>query len=181
MSKRISAIVAVILFAAALSFVGAGAPTEQSKTPAMRIGTFDSRAVALAYWRSDQGMKGINAGFEEVKKAKAANDEKRIKELEIEMPGGQVRMHQQIFSTGAVTDIIETIKTSIPAIAQEAGVSLVVSKWEIAYKDPSIECVDVTPQLVKLFNPSAETQKMIEEMGNKEPVPIDQLSMDPRM
>jgi len=177
MSKRIS--IAVILCAASLSFALTGAALSQTKPPPVRIGTFDSRAIALAFWRSEEGVKQTNGIKEEYEKAKAAKDEKRIKQLEIEGPGLQVRMHQQVFSTGSVTDIIEKIKTALPPIAKETGVTLIVSKWQIAYKDPSVEYVDVTAQLVKLFNPSDEVLKMIEDLHKQEPVPIEALSMDP--
>lgn len=102
-----------------------------------------------------------------------------MKQFKSEGSGLQVRMHQQVFSTGSVTDIIEKIKTALPPIAKEAGVSLIVSKWQIAYKDPSVEYVDVTTQLVKLFNPNDEALKMIEDLDKQEPVPIEKLSMDP--
>ena len=113
--------------------------------------------------------------------AKAANDKQLMKQLEIEGPGLQVRMHQQVFSTGSVTDIIAKIKKALPPIAKEVGVSLVVAKTQIAYKDPAVEYVDITAQVVKLFNPSDEVLKIIEQISKKEPVPIDKLSMDPNI
>ena len=177
MSNRVS--MAVILCAAALSFALTGVAISQPKPQPLRIGTFDSRAIALTFWHSEEGMKQTNGIREKYEKAKAAKDEKRMKQLEIEGPGLQVRMHQQVFSTGSVTDIIEKITTRLPAIAKEAGVSLVVSRWHVAYEDPSVEYVDVTPQLVKLFNPSDETLKAIEDLRKKEPVPLEKLSLDP--
>lgn len=177
MSMSVS--MAVIPCVAALSFALTGVAISQPKPPPLRVGTFESRAIALAFWRSEEGMKQINGIREKYEKAKAAKDEKRMKQLEIEGPGLQVRMHQQVFSTGSVTDIIEKMKTALPPIAKEAGVSLIVSKWQIAYKDPSVEYVDVTPQLAKLFNPSDEVMKMIEDLRKKEPVPIEKLSMGP--
>ncbi|MEW6072220.1 MAG: hypothetical protein AB1726_06430 [Planctomycetota bacterium] len=178
MSKHVT--VASILGALGLSIVLAAAGTGQTAAPpAARIGTFDSRAVALAYWRSAEGMARLEELHADLEKARAAKDEKRIRELEIEGPGRQVRMHQQVFSTGTVTDILARIQTSIPAIAKEAGVPLVVSKWEVAYRDPSVECVDVTPQLVALFHPDEGVRKMLEGLAGQEPVPIDQLSKDP--
>ena len=149
----------------------------QTKPPPLRIGTFDSRAVAIAFWNSEEGKKQIASVFERYAEAKAAKDEKRMKELEHEGPGLQVRMHQQAFSTGSVTDIIEKVRKSLPPIAKEAGVSLIVSKWQIVYKGPSVEYVDVTPQLVMLFNPSDGALKAMEDLREKEPVPIDKLSM----
>ena len=177
MSKRVS--MAVILCVASLSFALTGVALSQPQPLPLRIGTFDSRAVALAFWRSEEGRKQTNGIHEKYAKAKAAKDEKRMKQLEIEGPGLQVRMHQQVFSTGSVTDIIEKIKTALPPIAKEAGVSLIVSKWQIAYKDPSVEYINVTPQLIKLFHPSDAVLKIIEDLHKKEPVPIEKLSMNP--
>lgn len=171
--------IVVILCAAALSFALTGVTLSQVDLPSVRIGTFDSRAVALAYWRSEEGIKINHDIREEYEKAKLAKDEKRMKQLESEGSGLQVRMHQQVFSTGSVTDIIKKIKAALPSIAEETGISLIVSKWHIAYKDSSIEYVDVTTQLVKLFNPDAEALKMIEDLSKQEPVPIEMLSMDP--
>jgi Skp family chaperone for outer membrane proteins len=171
-------IMAAILCAAALCFACTGVAVSQPKPAALPIGTFDSRAIALAFWHSEEGTKRIKDLFEEAEKAKAAKDEKRAKELAIEGPGLQVRMHQQVFSTGSVTDIVEKIKSKIPSIAKEAGVSLIIPTWQIAYKDPSVEHVDVTARLVKLFNPSDETLRAIEDLRKHEPVPIEKMSYD---
>lgn len=178
-SKRISII--VVLSAVAITAAFTSTANAQTKPPTLKIGTFDSRAVALAFWRSEKGMARTTDIRVKYEKAKADNNTKVMKQLKIEGPGLQVRMHQQVFSTGSVTDIIEKIKTEIPPIAKEAGVSLVVAKTQIAYKDPSVEYVDITAQLVKLFNPSDEVLKIIEQMSKKEPVPIDKLSMDPKI
>lgn len=177
MRKLIMKIFVTCVFS--ISFVLMGTVVGLSKIPALKIGTFDSRALALAYWRSDEGMKELQGLHEEMRKAKQAGDEKRIKELEIEGPGKQVRLHQQVFSTGTVTDVVKKIQTELPLVAKEAGVSLIVSKWQIAYKDTSIEYVDVTLPLVKLFNPDEKIMKMVEQIMKTDPVPIEELSMDP--
>lgn len=177
MNHRVT--MAAIVCAAALCLAITGVAVGQSKPAVLRIGTFDSRAIAYAFWHSEEGVKRINGIFEAHKKAKAAKDEKRVKELAIEGPGLQVRMHQQVFSTGSVTDIVGKIKTKLPPVAKEVGVSLIVPKSQIAYKDPSVEYVDVTPQLVKLINPSDEAQKAVENFRKVEPVPIEKMSYDP--
>jgi Skp family chaperone for outer membrane proteins len=179
--KRLTMVLSVCLILGALAFVAACSQGgDNPKGTKTRIGTFDSRAVALAFWHSDEGKKQIDGIFEEHKKAKAAKDEKRVKQLAIEGPGLQVRMHQQVFSTGSVTDIVEKIKAKLPQIAKDAGVSLIIPKWQIAYRDPSVEYVDVTPQLVKLFNPADKTLKAIEELRKQEPIPIEKMSYDPK-
>ena len=70
-----------------------------------------------------------------------------------------------------------TINDQLPAIAQKAGVSLIVSKWEIQYNSSGAELIDLTLPLVELFHPDDATRKMIDAglKQNQEPVPIDQL------
>ena len=116
MSKCVS--MAVILCAVALSFTLTSVAIGQTKPPPLRIGTFDSRAVALAFWNSEEGKKQIASVHEKYAKAKAAKDEKRMKQLEHEGPGLQVRMHQQAFSTGSV---IRTILEPLPSAAVARG------------------------------------------------------------
>ena len=87
-----------------------------------------------------------------------------MKQLKHTGPGLQVRMHQQTFSTGSVTDIIAKVQQAMGPIAKQAGVSLIVPKWQIAYKDSSVEYVDLTSKLVDLFDPSDEVLKTIENL-----------------
>ena len=87
-------------------------------------------------------------------------------------------MHQQVFSIASVADILEKVKADLPKIAQEAGVDIIVSKWEVAYKNPSIEIVDVTSHLVKLFNPDEKTLKLIEYLPKQSPIPLVKLLIE---
>ena len=162
-----------------LAFAGIGIAAAGEKDQELRVGTFDSRVVALAFWRSLEGMEILNGLHKEMAKAKEEGDEKRIAELEIEGPGLQVRLHQQVFSTGSVTDVIERIEKELPKIAEEAGVAIIVPKWNVAWQGKSLEVVDVTDQLVACFNPSEQILMMIGQMGDQKPVPIEELSMDP--
>jgi tetratricopeptide (TPR) repeat protein len=111
----------------------------------------------------------------ELEEAKASGDEWRVKELEAYGPAMQHRMHQQGFSTASVREIMEKISDALPEIAQKASVSVIVSKWEIAYYSPAVEFVDLTPQLVALFDPSEQTLKIVEDMKTIDPIPMDQL------
>jgi len=138
----------------------------------VRVGTFDSRAIAIAYARSAlfaPVMQGLKDKYE---KAKAEKNEKVIKELEAESITQQQLLHLQGFSIGSVADILEKVKDNLPKAAQEAGVDIIVSKWEVAYKNPSIEIVDVTSHLVKLFNPDEQTLKIIEGLSKQPPISL---------
>lgn len=144
----------------------------------IRIGTFDSRCVAIAYGRTDF-FKYINELKAEHEKAKAEGNEERVKELDKLGPNLQFIMHQQGFSTGSVMNIMQRIKDKIPAIAEQNNVKFILSKWEVVYQDKSIEIVDVTNQIVSLFNPDAQTLNIVEEIKGMDPVPIEQITNDP--
>jgi Skp family chaperone for outer membrane proteins len=170
-----------MLIACCMFAFPAGAALRAAETQCkIRIGTYDSRLVALAFYRADN-MKRIrdfmgNLNLE-LQKAREAKDDKKLKELEAKGPAFQNLMHQQVFGNLSIPNIVETIKDRLPAIAKKMGVRLVVSKWEIQYADPEIETVDLTFQLVDIFNLDDTTRKMIEEgnIQNQEPVPVEQL------
>lgn len=145
----------------------------------LKIGTFDSRAVALAFWRSPAGMGHIDSLRQEYANAESKGDQELLEELKHKLPGLQVRMHLQVFSTGTVQDILRKIEDKISEIAESAGVSLVVSKWEIEYANPAIEKVDLTSDLVALFNPDEAVLNMLTEMCKQDPVPIETMSLNP--
>jgi hypothetical protein len=163
------------LCAVALSALCSGAAFSQAVKGSVRIGTYDSRAVALAFYNTDEFRQTMSGMMAELEKAKSAKDDKRVKELESQGPFMQARMHWQVFSNLSVPNIIDRIKDAIPGIAKDAGVSAIVSKWELVYTDESIECVDVTPRLVKLFNPNEKVLKWIEDGSNQDPIPLEKL------
>ena len=85
-----------------------------------------------------------------------------------------MRMHQQAFSDGPVSSILATLKDKLPAIAAQAGVTLIVSKWAMPFHGAGVEAVDVT-----LFHPTAQTLAIIEQMKSQDPIPFEQLGLDP--
>jgi Skp family chaperone for outer membrane proteins len=178
MTRRLT----IAALALVISCLGLAWFTTPAKAAApTRIGVFDSRAIAIAYWRSDEGMRQLRGLHEEYAKAKAANDEKRVKELEQEGPWQQVRMHQQAFSTATVATILGQVSDKLPGVAKQAGVSAIVSKWEVPYKDASIETVDVTLPIVRLFNQDEQMLKMISQIQAQPPIPFEKLPLDPNM
>lgn len=138
----------------------------------VRVGTFDSRAVAIAYARSAMFAPIMKDWRDKYEKAKAEKNEAVIKECEAWGPNYHKLQMLQGFSTASVADIMEKVKESLPKVAQEAGVGMIVSKWELAYSSSSAEIVDVTPHLVKLFNPDNQTLKILEELSKQPPIPL---------
>lgn len=104
--------------------VGAVQPGEEDFGSKILVGTFDSRAVAIAYYRTETHANYINDLKAERAKAKAAGDEERVKELSAKGKAWQELANKQGFSTWPVDDILETIKGKLPEIAEQAGVDL---------------------------------------------------------
>jgi hypothetical protein len=156
-------------------FVTAGHTQEPAPSGSARIGTFDSRAVATAFYRSAEFQESARALWTELEEAKKSGDEWRVRELEAYGPAMQHRMHQQGFSTGSVMEIMEKISDALPEIAREADVSVIVSKWEVTYQSSAADLVDLTPQLVALFDPSEQTLMIVESYKASAPAPMDQL------
>jgi Skp family chaperone for outer membrane proteins len=150
----------------------------QSKENTLRIGVYDSRAVAVAYGNSAEFRKSLDAVTADHKKAKDAKDDKRVKEIETQMKAKQRRAHEQGFSTGSVADIMAKIKDSLPGVAKKTGVDVIVSKWEVNYQSPGIKVVDVTDDLVSLFHVSAKGLEWAKGIKAQPPVPIEQITDD---
>ena len=154
---------------------GALQSTEKDSSSKVYIGTFDSRAVAIAYYRSKTFMHQIMEVKAEYEKVKKAGNKKRIRELEAEGPIQQELMHKQSFSTWPVSNIMEIIKSKIPLIAKQENIDVIVSKWSIVYQQSGMEFIDVTDSMVLLFKPDKETLSIIEEIQKQTPVPIKEL------
>jgi hypothetical protein len=101
-----------------------------------------------------------------------------MKEIEVRMQLRQRRAHEQGFSTGSVAGILATVKDSLPAVAKRAGVTLIVSKWEVNYQIPEVELVDVTGELVALFHPNEKVLKWMKSCREQKPLPIEEITDD---
>ncbi len=149
---------------------------DSTNAPKPRIGVYDSRAVTIAFAGSEAHRRSMAPLHEEHKKATAAGDKKRVKELEAEGKARQKKAHQQAFSTAPVDDILEHIKDQLPAIKQAAGLSTtadLVSKWDqkTLKRHASAEQVDVTAALVDAFHPNEKQRRNALEIQKQKPVP----------
>ena len=160
-------------------FLVTGITFSQQESGKLRIGTFDSRCVAVAYGRSADYMKEIDDIRNDVTKAKESGNEELAKELEQQGPTQQVLMHQQVFSNGSINNILEKMKDKLPTLAKDNNVKMILSKWEIPFTDDSFEYVDITDQLVMFFNPDDATKKIIDNIKAMEPMPIEKISINP--
>jgi len=148
---------------------------EKASGRLVHVGTYDSRALAIAYYRSEPFSRQIQEMKAEYENAKAAGDEKRVGELEVEGSAHQELMHKQGFSIWHVDNILEIIKGEIPEIATQAEVDAIISKWAMVCQRSGFEFIDVTHLMVKPFNPDEQTLRMIEEIQKQDPVPVEEI------
>ena len=150
----------------------------QSQTNKLRIGVYDSRAIAIAYGNSAEFQQSVKSSRADYNKAKEEKNDKRMKEIEARMKLGQRRLHEQGFSTGSVAYIMAKVKDSLPAVAKKAGVQVVVSKWELNHQSPDVEVVEVTDELVALFQPSEKVLGWVKSCKDQKPLPIEEITDD---
>ena len=141
----------------------------------LRVGVFDSRAVALAYAKSDMFEKWLDDLMSASANAQAAGDSVRLRELEGEAQAEHALRSKQVFGTFPAYDVLDKIKKEIPRIAQEAGVEVLVSKWDIVYQIEGAEYIDVTEPLVDLFGLNEKDKQKALDIDDVEPVPWTEL------
>ena len=167
-----AALVATLAGFVSLDAQRAPAAPASTKT---RIGVFDSRMVALAYYNSEPQRAAMQQMAAELKTAKAAGDEAKIRDLQFQWPALQNLMHYQVFSTASIPNVMEKLAPTLPQVAERTGVALIVSKWDVSYQRDDVERVDVTDELVRQFVPNEKVQTWIAEGAAKPPVPLLEL------
>lgn len=176
-----SCLFAMLLAAAACNTrtVSTGPAGTSEQATVKRIGTYDSRALALAYGRSKRAdcmLAKVDAIKKAHDKAQKEGDAARMKALTTEATSLQKEIHLQVFSGAPIDDILALIQKDLPAIAEKAKVDMIVH--EVQESRPGVEIVDVTLAMCAPFDPDATTTKMIRELMKQAPVPASALRED---
>jgi hypothetical protein len=157
------------------AMLAAARPNQEGKPAGLRVGIFDSRAVAIAWARSEAFKASLREKQTEHDEAKEAGDEARCEEIGTEMKVLQEELHKQGFSIWPVRNVLALIEDDIEEIANRAGVDVIVCKWDLAYRGPKVALTDVTHLMVEPFEPDAATLKILEEVKSQEPVSLEEL------
>ncbi|MBD3368695.1 MAG: hypothetical protein GF405_11080 [Candidatus Eisenbacteria bacterium] len=163
---RTRILITVVATAALAAMAIAGATAEE----APRTGTFNTRAVALCYGRSDAFRKRIEAMRAEHEQAMEAGDSTRVAELEQWGPALQDTLHRQVFGDAPIWNIIDLLEDDLPAIAERAGVDAIVVP---IHGRPGNGLVDITRAMVEPFDPDEQTLAMMEDLMGTEPVEME--------
>ena len=156
-----------------LAIYGCGGRT-QEKAGKIRVGTYDNRAIAIAYVMSKYNP--VAEKMAELNKAKAAGDTARVRELNEWGPKMQRQLHRQGFCRVPVDDLLAFVKDRFPEIAAKAGVDLISMQCD--YTGANVEIIDITNELVALFKPTEQALKNIEEVKKTAPLDLDELRGD---
>lgn len=149
---------------------------EKEEKPKVKIGIYDSRAVAVAFAGSaihEKQLKGLN---EEIKKAKDSKNTKVAANLENIGKSMQKKMHKQAFSTEPVNDLFFYIPNVLPEIQKAEGFEAIISKWdsENMSKYADADKVDITMKLVDAFKPNEKQRKSAIEIQKSKPLTPEQ-------
>jgi hypothetical protein len=165
-----------LLLLCVASFMATVARPADTPATSTRIGIYDSRAVAYAYFFTPAAMQHRSDLIARAKAAKAAGNTTEFAPLNAELVALQKRNHLQVFSTAPVDDAIAALQPKLPALLNELQVSRLVSKWD----EPGLknvaptDQVDVTARLVHelLPNPSPQQSHTLASIQSTEPLPL---------
>ena len=166
--------IAILVSLAVISPVARQEPAADppaQKPGEIRIGTYDSRAIAIAYAASKYNP--VSEKMKEHQQAKTAGDEDRVKQLEAWGQKHQRQLHRQGFSEVPVNDLLAHVKGQLPDVARRAGVVAIVRKCDFTAAD--VATVDLTNELVALYEPSEKTLGFVESLKGKAPVDLDEI------
>ncbi|MGE5610996.1 MAG: hypothetical protein ACM359_17230 [Bacillota bacterium] len=167
MSRMFTSITVAICVITGLSWAVLSQAQEQ-KAPAqpqreaVRVGTYDPRALIIIYYGSKAHDNELRALIAERDKAKAAGDQKKVAELEAQGEAQQHRAHQMMAGKAPVDEIVAKLNINWADIANAAGVDVIVSKVE--YKREGTQLVDVTQALVDQLKPGEKQRKWIQDL-----------------
>lgn len=161
------------LFAIALLALPLSAQAQETAKK-IRVGVYDNRAIALAYFGSDYNeFIKKRSEFQEVQKS---GDSARIEELNEWVGKFQRQIHFQGFCRAPVDDLLLLVKDKMAGLASRTGVDII--GWYPDYTGAEVEIVDITDELVALFNPSESKLKEIKGLKGVEPIALSDVEHD---
>jgi hypothetical protein len=143
---------------------------------APRIGVYDSRVVAYAWFWSEAGFRHRRFLLAEAEAARASGSAERITQANEALSAFQEHNHLQVFSTEPVDELLADIEAALPAILEQAGVTCLVSTWDAEglHRHPGAEQVDVTDALTAAFLlPTEKQARVIAGIKARPPLPLD--------
>lgn len=136
----------------------------------IRIGLFDSRAVAIAYYQSNYHEQDLKKLLNEYNKASDAGDTLLAIKISNRVEVLQMIAHDKGFGKGTVNNILDRFKIQIDELANRENLSMIVSKWEVYSLGNAFEIVDITDEVVTIINPDPKVRNYYREIIGKVPI-----------
>jgi hypothetical protein len=141
------------------------------KPAKVRVGTYDSRAVAVAYARSAASAESLKKLQARLDQAVAKNEKGAKERIARAADRRQWLAHRQAFGNASVDDAMRAVKDKLPGVARQMGVEAIV--YEPDFASEQVELVDCTAEVVALFNPDDRTRKMAMSTRDAKRVYVD--------
>jgi len=143
----------------------------QSPKPQVRIGIYEPRALALAYWRSDAGLKQIHDAVNQAQVAKQNGCPMiQLQALEGNCQALQDHMMAQAFGGAPIDDVLAKLQNVLPKVAQKNDIVAIVP--QVTFKGENVEAVDVTGDLAAPFKPNDQTYRMMCDLSRRPPASL---------
>jgi len=143
---------------AAVGFIATLA-VAQAPAQTVRVGTFHKPSIVVAFYRSPLWAVTLKAKTAEMALAKAANDTKKVQELDAWGNAQQEMAHQQLAGEAPIANILEALAPAWPEIAKKARVSMIVA--DLPYADSSVQSIDVTEMLLDWLKADERTRTIV--------------------
>jgi hypothetical protein len=147
-----------LLNLAAIALIAVLAVAQAPAQP-VRVGTFHKPSIVVAFYRSPLWAVTLKAKTAEMALAKAANDTKKVQELDAWGNAQQETAHQQLAGEAPITNILEALAPGLPDIAKKARVSMIVA--DLPYADSSVQSIDVTEMLLDWLKADERTRTIV--------------------
>jgi hypothetical protein len=171
--SRIAPVPASVVVLGAGAALGVGQTKDAVPAADMvRIGTYDNRSIAVAYAASRHNP--VKEKVTAFKRAKVVGDRDAIKELESWGQKHQRLLHFMGFGHVPVPDLLETVTDGVKEAARRRGLAAITMACD--FTSGNVELVDVTEDLVKLYDPTEKTLKTALGVRSAKPVDLIRLA-----
>ncbi len=133
----------------------------------VKVGTFDRPSIVVAFYRSPMWSAVVQGKKTEMQQAKAANDQKKVEELNKWGGDSQEMAHRQLAGEAPIDSILEMMKPMLATVAGQAHVASIVP--EVPGADKTAATVDVTDLLLDQLQADAQTRQIVDQLRKTKP------------
>jgi len=128
----------------------------------LRVGTYHAPSLVVAWVRSAQHARELDALVAARDAAAQAGDQAKVTECERKGAEDQDLVHRQLAGEAGTQNILERLQGDLPEVRRKANVQRIVAEDEVG--GDQVDLVDVTDLLVELFHPDEATRKVIAQV-----------------